>query len=1093
MIEKGISVKKGLLLLFIFIINITLSVLALADIKKSDEVRIINGKEYYIHTIASGNTMYSLARIYKVSVAEIITENPKAKNQLKVGQVLRIPVNSLNAIDESKRSIGNKKSNTKPMQSQAQKRKVRAMSEQKLAPLNVDAHIVKYGENLYRLALKYGLNVTDIKEANSSIVGDRIYVGDRIIIPEKKEESNFVKQKVERRRKLFHSVDTDKIEIRLADNKVKEFMPGSSSNIVLMLVNGSESAKEFKLKITVPEAWSLLTDYSSVMVAKKSQQVKVLSFYIQKTTKVGTDEIIIEGYNNTDSKEMERITIPVNIKPLYNIEVNTLDTPDYIFAGDSLKGGFKIRNLSNVEANIEALIINGNIIENKVYRIAVDSFINIIIPSFTTKNLVYFTKKSVSLTATIVERPEISVTNSYAFDVIPSNKVKFDAFERLPIHITGLLVSNNSSGQRENGYMLDVSAKGILSKRKNKYLEFHLRAPSNSGNPIFGLNEEYYLKYSSPNWNLVLGDNNFRLSDLTESSRYGRGAGLELILNKIMVGGYYNLPKYYPNVKSIFSVYSRFSPSKKIKINVGFLNKTFTRDTISNKISITDSVATLMTTSVSMIFLKSVSLDIEYATGKTTSKTSAAYKASIQVNKSKYRSYVNYIWADVDFPGYFSNSRYLSTGISTSLLPKSSLSINYEFNHSNLALDSLYSNAPFASNLSFSGMFRIRKKHSLGFGVYMRTREDRMEPKLFNYKEMTGRFTLQSKFKSFDLNLYGEVGKIDNLLGTKEGELTNIFKSYLSLMFNFSKNVSLDAFANYQGGKYFKTGGGKALFYGTTFNAHIKKLDVLIEYQSNFALEEYNKDRSLLSSRIKFTLNRNHQIGLSANYNLVKNTLDQKDLNIVFNYNYTINVPISKKHNIGSLKGRVLNNGVESVEGIIFTLAGNKTLSDKEGFFEFPVVKVGDYFLLMDESNSGLNTIAQKAGPYKINIIPGQVVDFEIVLTKSARIIGGIVIQEDSNKNNKNYVEVKEELGSLIIEVSRGNEIYRVYTDKRGAFSFDDLRTGKWQLKIYENGISEGYELIKNLFQVTLLSGQVKNIEVLIKKKTRKIQFQKSF
>jgi len=189
-------VKKGFLLLFIFVINIKFSVLGLADIKKSDELRIINMKEYYIHTIARGHTLYSLARIYKVSVAEIITENPKAKNELKVGQVLKIPVNSLNAIDKSKRSTADKNVNTKlteplaikqydinpitdknfnskSMQSQAQDRKVREISEQELAPLNVDEHIVKYGENLFRLALKYGLSVTELKEANPSIFGDR--------------------------------------------------------------------------------------------------------------------------------------------------------------------------------------------------------------------------------------------------------------------------------------------------------------------------------------------------------------------------------------------------------------------------------------------------------------------------------------------------------------------------------------------------------------------------------------------------------------------------------------------------------------------------------------------------------------------------------------------------------------------------------------------------------------------------------------------------------------------------------------------------------------------------------------------------------
>lgn len=1098
-------------------VSISLSLLAKEEIKKSSEIRVINGKEYYMHLIAKGHTMYSLGRVYKISIAEIISENPSAGKGLKIGQLLKIPTNSSNeSLSNTLRNNGNGEINPSliapkakvqyrkdpvfdekfsPEQAQSQNlgRKVVQIVEQELPALQANEHLVKAGETLYRLSIKYRVSVQKIKEANS-VIDNRIYVGDRLKIPVTKKESEINEQRVERRRKISRRIETDKIEVKLIDKQVKELMPGSSFNIVLMLVNGSEKAKEFRLKITVPQSWSLLTDYSSVRVAKKSQQIKVLSFYIQKTTKVGNDEIIVEAFNATDNEDLGKQKIQVRVKPIYEIEVKTLETPDYVFSGDSLKVHFRIRNLSNIKATIDALTINGKLIENKTYTIEVDSFINVTIPTSTSKDIVYFTRKGVSLTATVVEQPEISITNSYAFDVIPSNKVKFDAYNRFPIRVTGLLVSDNSSGVKENGYMLDVRAKGLISSQKNRALEFHLRAPSKSGNPVFGLNEEYYLKYSSPHWNLAVGDNNYRLTDLTESSRYGRGAGLEFMLKSLTLGGFYNLPKFYPNVKSIYSVYGSISPFKKLKINVGLLNKTFATDSIPDKSFVTDSVATLMTASVSMSLLKSISLDVEYAMGKTTGKSTAAYKASLRINKSKYRSYVNYTWADPDFPGYFSDSRYFSTGISTSIIPKSSFSLNYEFNHANLALDTLYSNAPLTSNMSFSGMFRIRKKHNLGFAVYMRSREDRMENKLFNYKEMTGRIILQSKFKRFELSLYGEFGKIDNLLEPTEGELTNIYKSYLSLLFRFNKNVSLDAFANYQGGKYYQQGGEKALFYGATFNAHIrKKLDVLVEYQSNFALEEYNKDRSLLSSRIKFALNRNHEIGFSANYNLVKNTLDQKDLSIVVNYNYTINVPISRKKNIGSLKGRVLNNGVMSVEGIIFILAGNKTLTDKNGYFEFPVVRVGTYLMIIDYSHSGIGTIAERAGPYKIDITPGQTTDFEISLTKSARITGEIVIQEDANKNNRNYVENKEKLGNLIIEVSKGDEIYRIYTDKNGAFSFNDLRTGKWQLKIYETGIPEGYQLLRNLYQLELSSGQVKNVEVYIKKKTRKIKFQSSF
>lgn len=1088
-------------------LSFNLSGFTLVDIKKSSEIQIVNGKEYYIHIIEKGHTLYSLARIYKLTIKEIISDNPAAKDRFLLGQVLLIPVNkNNNSVDKSQRNSHQKKSKTKLPASfkkkkdgkiplirgrkknvnrrQRKKESIVLIKEQDRPPIQLNEHIVKAGENLYRLAIKYRLkNVNELKQFNPGLT-DRIYVGDRIKIPIKKKKDELILNKVERRRKLSRLVETDQVEVLLIDKKVKELMPGSSSNVVIMLVNGSEKSTEFKLKINVPHAWSLLTDYSTVRLAKKSEQIKVLSFYIQNSTKVGADEIIVEAFNITKNEKLETLKIPVIIKPKYAIEVELLDSPDYVFSGDSLNVNFIIRNLSNIKVDIDALVVNEKLIQHKMYTIEKDSFINVSVAVSTFRDFTYLRRKSVSLTATIVEQKDISVIKSFAFDIIPSNAIRFDAYDRLPIRITGLLVSNNSSGERVSGYMFDISAKGLISNRKKRFIDFHFRRPSNQGNPLFGLSEEYYLKYASDKINLVIGDNTFRLSDLTESARYGRGVGLDYSFNHIKLSAFYNLPKYYPELKNVSSVSASYFPSEKIKIDLGYLKKTF----------VSDSLATLMTLSGSIKPLKWANIDFEYAIGKTTEKSSSAYKASLRINKLSYRSYLNYTWADIDFPGYFSNSRYLSAGVSTSIIPKSNLSINYEFNHSNLALDTLYSNAPLSANLSFSGMFRIKKNHSIGFALYMRKREDRMDTKLFNYEELSGRFTLQSRIKRFELNLYCEYGKLDNLLEPKRGELTNVFKSYLSLLYKLNKSVSLDAFVNYQGGKFYQAEESKAIFYGASLNASIKqKLDMLIEYQSDFTLEEYNKDRSLLSSRIKYSLNRNHHLGLSVNYNLVKNTLNKKDLSIVFQYNYIINIPFSKKKNVGSLKGRVINKGVENIEGIVFTLAGNKAFTDKNGCFEFPVVKVGSYFLLMDNANTGLNTIAEIAGPYKIEILPGIVYDFEISLTKSARISGEISIQEDKNKNTKDYVPIKEKLGNLIIEVSKGKELYRMYSDKNGAFSFEDLRIGKWQLKIYENGISEGYQLLTKLFQIELSSGQEKKIKVLVKKKTRKIKFQKPF
>ena len=85
------------------------------------------------------------------------------------------------------------------------------------------------------------------------------------------------------------------LEIQLINKNKIELTPGSTSNIVIMLINNSETAKEFHLKINTPKGWSQITDYTSVIVEKASKKLKIFSFYIQESTKVGDYTIYIDA------------------------------------------------------------------------------------------------------------------------------------------------------------------------------------------------------------------------------------------------------------------------------------------------------------------------------------------------------------------------------------------------------------------------------------------------------------------------------------------------------------------------------------------------------------------------------------------------------------------------------------------------------------------------------------------------------------------------------------------------------------------------------------------------------------------------------
>ncbi len=94
MLKINKNMKNRLLFFVLLFMGILLTgkVMAQEPIKRSTETTLIGGKEYYLHHVKSGQTLYGLSRAYNVTIEEIEMFNPEVKNGLKVGHVLGIPV-----------------------------------------------------------------------------------------------------------------------------------------------------------------------------------------------------------------------------------------------------------------------------------------------------------------------------------------------------------------------------------------------------------------------------------------------------------------------------------------------------------------------------------------------------------------------------------------------------------------------------------------------------------------------------------------------------------------------------------------------------------------------------------------------------------------------------------------------------------------------------------------------------------------------------------------------------------------------------------------------------------------------------------------
>ncbi|MFU8843808.1 MAG: LysM peptidoglycan-binding domain-containing protein [Bacteroidales bacterium] len=128
-------------------------------VERSRITETIGGEEYYLHFIKEGETLFSIARVYATTVHDIFRDNPDAKDGVRSGMILKIPV--------EKKTISEPVVTAQPGN-------------------DFFYHIVKKQETLFSISVKYGVTVQGIREINPEM-GEYLKEGETIKIPRIKE------------------------------------------------------------------------------------------------------------------------------------------------------------------------------------------------------------------------------------------------------------------------------------------------------------------------------------------------------------------------------------------------------------------------------------------------------------------------------------------------------------------------------------------------------------------------------------------------------------------------------------------------------------------------------------------------------------------------------------------------------------------------------------------------------------------------------------------------------------------------------------------------------------------------------------------
>ncbi|MBE0637622.1 MAG: LysM peptidoglycan-binding domain-containing protein [Bacteroidales bacterium] len=100
------NLKKALLIVFLALSFSGLQVQAQDTIRRSAVTETIGGNQFYIHKVERGQTLYSIARAYEVKVADILQNNPGTDENIQPDDVIKIPFSSSQNENQGSKPIG---------------------------------------------------------------------------------------------------------------------------------------------------------------------------------------------------------------------------------------------------------------------------------------------------------------------------------------------------------------------------------------------------------------------------------------------------------------------------------------------------------------------------------------------------------------------------------------------------------------------------------------------------------------------------------------------------------------------------------------------------------------------------------------------------------------------------------------------------------------------------------------------------------------------------------------------------------------------------------------------------------------------------
>lgn len=874
-------------------------------------------------------------------------------------------------------------------------------------------------------------------------------------------------------------------------SKKDSLMPGMSTSIPFTLENNSAEIRTYDISVTTSSPFiTPILIKGEFQISPHEESVYLVPLRVGTETGQGTYSVTL---NITDRNNGIAFTknAEVIVSGSRKLLVTTLNTPEFVRAGETIHSSFLVKNNGNVTENI-ILESKNAIVDNEPSLVLAPNESRVItIHKVTSPELAQNEFQNLNLSIHSKNHPQESQDVYATTQVISIKPSENDIYHRLPVAFSLSFIGMQNMGVYNDGFQGEIYGKGTLDKDNKNQIEF--RAVTH--NPVelntFTQYEEYFVNYKRDKLYIHLGDKTYSSSYLTEFARYGRGGEIRYDFNKVSFGGFYNHPRFFRDIKDEFNFYSAFKIRKQSEVSVGYLYKTPRKEEIRFGDVKLDSDAHLPYAKGKFKVSKNINLSGEFAYSTTQRTDGTAYLLQAEAIFKKLNGSLMYMRASPDFAGYFTNTNTFNGNIYYNITKKISVFANYMQDAKNFQRDTLLLAAPYRKYFQYGVQYKYLPGGSIILNNGYQTYKDRLEPKQFDYYERYFKVSINQQIGVFQVNVDGQFGKTDNYLIGFSGN-----SSFYSANLSFQKfRTSFNIFGSYAITSRYQLQNQRNLYYGARiFSQFSDKTSLSIFYQNNYMPEEYFRDRNLFELLFHQQLFPGNELDLSGRYSLQRGEIGNKDFIFSMRYTWRPNIPIQKTAEYTSLSGNVSNLGIKKTEGVRLMLGSYLSITDKEGNYVFKNVIPGNYFLEIDRSTTEINDIPNQTFPAHLSLMNKENI-FNFGLTTAANVQGHVKFLETGEKVQPDYGQLSSAKGkkkreSIIVEATNNDQTFRKVCYIGEDFDFTYLRPGDWIVKVYRNGLDKRYKITTDKFLFTLQPSETKKIIINVVKQQIEIKYQ---